>query len=226
MLAADQLGQIAALLRLVAVAADLVDAEVGVRAVGQADRGRGARDLLHRDDVFQIAHAGAAVFLLHGDAEHAEVAELAPQVHRERIVAVDRRRRAARSRRRRKASTVARSMSAVSPRSKFRPGRRFARTPSGHPLPGSIVWITSKPSNSRMAEIQAAVAVLHRCARGGMPRIASRPRSRPCCARPCATNTARGRRVRVRAASGRRRSLGRLRDELSREVQTFFEIRF
>ena len=41
--------------------------------------------------MLQIAHAGAAVFLLDGDPEHAQVAELAPQIHRERVVAVDRR---------------------------------------------------------------------------------------------------------------------------------------
>ena len=40
--------------------------------------------------MFQIAHAGAAVFLLDRDAEQAELAELAPEVHREGVVAVDR----------------------------------------------------------------------------------------------------------------------------------------
>ena len=44
MLAGDQLRQIARLLRLVAVAHDLVDAEVGVRAVGEAD-GPEAREI-------------------------------------------------------------------------------------------------------------------------------------------------------------------------------------
>ena len=72
-----------------AVPVDLVDAEIGMRAIGQADRGRGAGDLLHRDHVLQIAHAGAAILLLDGDAEHAEIAELAPQIHRERVVAID-----------------------------------------------------------------------------------------------------------------------------------------
>ena len=41
--------------------------------------------------MFQIAHAGAAVLLLDRDAEHAEIAELAPQIHRELVVAIDRR---------------------------------------------------------------------------------------------------------------------------------------
>ena len=39
MLAGDQLRQIFVLLRIGAVAADLIDAEIGMRAVGQADRG-------------------------------------------------------------------------------------------------------------------------------------------------------------------------------------------
>ena len=57
MFAGDQLGQIFALLRLAAVAADLVDAEIGMRAVGQADRGGSARNLLHGDAMMQIAEA-------------------------------------------------------------------------------------------------------------------------------------------------------------------------
>jgi hypothetical protein len=88
-LAADQLGQVLALLRLAAVALDLVDAQVAVRAVAQADAGAGAADLLHRHHVRQVAHVGAAVGLGHGDAEHAELAHLAPQVHRELVAAVD-----------------------------------------------------------------------------------------------------------------------------------------
>ena len=39
--------------------------------------------------MFQIPHPCAAVLLLHGDAQHAEIAELAPQVHRERVVSID-----------------------------------------------------------------------------------------------------------------------------------------
>ena len=88
-LAADQLGQVLGLLRLIAVAVDLVDAQVGVRAVGQAHRGAGARDFLHRHHVRQVAHVGATVFLAHGDAEHAQLTELAPQVHGELVAAVD-----------------------------------------------------------------------------------------------------------------------------------------
>ena len=54
-LAAHQLRQVLRLLRRAAVAVQLVDAQVRVRAVRQADRRRGARDLLHRDHVREIA---------------------------------------------------------------------------------------------------------------------------------------------------------------------------
>src|SRR6266850_1192124 len=83
MVARDQLGQVFALLRVAAVAADLIDAEVGMRAIGEPDRCRGARNFLHRDDVRQVANRATAVFLLDGDAKQAERTELAPQVGRE-----------------------------------------------------------------------------------------------------------------------------------------------
>ena len=98
MLAGDQLGQILALLLGVAVAVDLVDAEIRVRAVGQADRRRAARDLLHRDAMREIAQPCPAVFLGDRDAEHAEFAELRPQIARETCWCGRSRRRAARSR--------------------------------------------------------------------------------------------------------------------------------
>ena len=80
-----------------APAVDLVDAEIGMRAVGQADRGRGARNLLHRDDMGEIAHAGAAVIRIGGDAEQAERAEFLPQMRGEFVASGRSRRRAARS---------------------------------------------------------------------------------------------------------------------------------
>ena len=88
-LATDQPGQILAALGLAAIAHDLVHAQVGVRPVGQAHRGRPPGDLLHGHDVREIAHLGAAVLLGHGHAEHAEIPELAPEVHRELVLAVD-----------------------------------------------------------------------------------------------------------------------------------------
>ena len=60
-----------------------------MRPVGQADRGRPARDLLHGDDVRQVAEVGAAVVFRHGQAVHAEFAQLLPEVHRELVAAVD-----------------------------------------------------------------------------------------------------------------------------------------
>ena len=60
-----------------------------MRAIRQPDRGRSPGDFLHCHDMLQIAHAGAAVFVLHGDAEHAEVAEFAPEIHGKGVVAVD-----------------------------------------------------------------------------------------------------------------------------------------
>src|SRR5438445_11542360 len=89
MFARNQFRQIFALLRLVAVAADLVDAEVGMRAVGQADRGRGPRHFLHRDAVLEIAEAAAAILLLDGDAVQAERSYFGPEITRELIAAVD-----------------------------------------------------------------------------------------------------------------------------------------
>ena len=60
-----------------------------MRAVGQADRGRGARHLLHRDAVLEIAQARAAIFLLDRDAVQAERADLGPEIARKLIAAVD-----------------------------------------------------------------------------------------------------------------------------------------
>ena len=74
---------------VIAVAVDLVHAEVGVRAVGQGDRRRATADFFHDDHVRQVTQAGTTVFFRHGHAEQAHVAELAPQVGGEQIVDVD-----------------------------------------------------------------------------------------------------------------------------------------
>ena len=60
-----------------------------MRAVAQADRGRAAADLLHRDAMGEIAHAAAAQLLLDRDAVQAERAHLRPQLDRKAVVAVD-----------------------------------------------------------------------------------------------------------------------------------------
>ena len=89
-LAADQLGQIALLLLMGAVASDLIDAEVRVRPVAEPDRGGCAGDLLHRDDVLGVAEARAAVFLLDRDPVQAERAQARPQIARKLVGPVDR----------------------------------------------------------------------------------------------------------------------------------------
>jgi len=60
-----------------------------VCAVGQRDARRGARDLLHGDDVRQVTEATAAVLLVGGDTQQTHVAKLTPEIGREQIVAVD-----------------------------------------------------------------------------------------------------------------------------------------
>ena len=60
-----------------------------MRAVGQADRGRGARDFLHRDDVGEVAQARAAVGFGNRHAEQAQLAELLPHVGGEFVLRVD-----------------------------------------------------------------------------------------------------------------------------------------
>src|SRR5690349_4136670 len=60
-----------------------------MRAVGQADRSGGARNLFHRDAMLEIAEPRPAPFLVHRDAEQTELAELRPQIARERVAFVD-----------------------------------------------------------------------------------------------------------------------------------------
>ena len=73
-LAAHELRQIARALCLAAIQAQLIHAQVRVGAVREPNRARGARDLLHDDDVREVAEACAAEALGHGDAEQSLVA--------------------------------------------------------------------------------------------------------------------------------------------------------
>ncbi len=57
--------------------------------VGEPDRGRGTADFLHRHTMREVAHAGAAIFLLDGDAVQAERAHFGPQLDREAVGPVD-----------------------------------------------------------------------------------------------------------------------------------------
>ncbi len=87
--AIEQGGQVFLLLGFGAVEVDLVDAEIGVRAVGQADGGGGAGDFFHGDGVGEVAHAGPAILFGHGDAEQADGAEFLPEIGGEIVIAID-----------------------------------------------------------------------------------------------------------------------------------------
>src|SRR6185437_5414784 len=89
MFAGNELGQVFALLQFAAVATKLIDAEVGMRAVGQSDRRGSARNLLHRHAMMQIAEAGTAVFFFDGDPVQAERAHFRPEVAWKDVVAID-----------------------------------------------------------------------------------------------------------------------------------------
>src|SRR5690606_30542897 len=90
--AGAQPGQVLAALFLVAVEEQVGHAQVGMRAIAEADRAGSARDLLHRHQVGEVTHAADAVFRIDGHAQQAELAELGPQVLREGVVVVDLRR--------------------------------------------------------------------------------------------------------------------------------------
>ena len=60
-----------------------------MRAVRQADRGRGAADFFHCHTVGEVAHIAAAVFLAHRDTEQAQITEFLPHIHRKFVVAID-----------------------------------------------------------------------------------------------------------------------------------------
>ena len=85
----DQFGQVAFLLILGAVAANLVDAKVRVRAVAEPHRSGRAADFLHCHAMLEIAHAGAAELVLDGDPEQPHIPHFAPQILGEIVVAVD-----------------------------------------------------------------------------------------------------------------------------------------
>jgi len=89
MLTGNQLGQVFALLRLAAVATNLVHAQVRMRAVGQAHRSGRAADLLHCDHMLEIPQARAAIVLFHRQPEQAEFAHLGPEIARELVGAVN-----------------------------------------------------------------------------------------------------------------------------------------
>ena len=91
MLAGNELRQIARLLAGVAVAHDLVDAEVRMRAIRKPDRAARARHFLHRHAMLEVAEPKPAVFLRRRDPVQAERAHFRPEVERKEVLAVDRR---------------------------------------------------------------------------------------------------------------------------------------
>ena len=89
MFTADQPGEVAPFLLFAGIAVNLVDAEIGMSAVGKGNGRRGAADLLDGHDMLQIRHPGTAVFFGNGDAVQPQIAHLPPEVHRKMIFAVD-----------------------------------------------------------------------------------------------------------------------------------------
>jgi hypothetical protein len=74
MLAGDQLGQILRLLLEAGPAADLVDAQVRVRAVAQADRSGRSADFLARYEMLEIAETKPAMLFFDGDTVQPQLA--------------------------------------------------------------------------------------------------------------------------------------------------------
>src|SRR5262249_25100801 len=68
---------------------DLVDTEIGMGAVRQADRRRTARDFLHGHAMGKVPEAGTAVFFLDRDAVQPERTHLWPEIARESVRFVD-----------------------------------------------------------------------------------------------------------------------------------------
>src|SRR5215218_10017268 len=89
MLAGNQPREIAAFLFGAAMHADLIDAEIGMRAIRQPDGAGRARYLFHSNAVLEITEAGAAPLLLDRDAMNTQRAERRPQIARKAVAAVD-----------------------------------------------------------------------------------------------------------------------------------------
>ena len=89
MLARNELRQIAPPLLVTAVTADLVDAQILMRAIGKTDGGGGSRNLLHGHAMREIAEPGATPFLFDCDPEKTKRPELRPQIARKTVGPVD-----------------------------------------------------------------------------------------------------------------------------------------
>ena len=89
MLTAAESRKIVGLLLIGAVADNLIDTEIGVGGIRKSNRCRGTTDNLHRDNVRQIAHIGAAEFFWCGNAENADVTHLQPEISGEFVGFID-----------------------------------------------------------------------------------------------------------------------------------------
>ena len=92
MFAGDQARQVFRFLRRVAPAPQLIDAQVRVSPIREANRGRRAADFFHRDCVFEIAKPGAAIVFAHRNAMQTQFAHFRPELARKLIAGVDVRR--------------------------------------------------------------------------------------------------------------------------------------
>ena len=59
---------------------NLVDTEVAMSAIAEGDSSTGPADLLHGNDVVQVAHPGASKVRAGCDPQEAHVAQLLPEV--------------------------------------------------------------------------------------------------------------------------------------------------
>ncbi|MND90607.1 hypothetical protein D3C80_826940 [compost metagenome] len=89
MFTGDEFRQISVLLLLRSPAVDLVDAEVGMGAIGKADGSRSPAYFLHRHAMGEITHVGTAELFRNGDAVQAELTHLRPELARKTVVPVD-----------------------------------------------------------------------------------------------------------------------------------------
>src|SRR3546814_14607733 len=89
MLAGYLLRQVFSLLSIIAPAPDLINAEVGMRAIREAHRRGRAGNFLHRHHMFQITKAQDAPFLLDGDAMQPQLPHFRSEGGRRPILRID-----------------------------------------------------------------------------------------------------------------------------------------
>ncbi len=88
MLAGNKFWQIFCALFGRAVTLDLIDTEIGMRAIAQANRRRRAADFFHGNTMSEIAHTSTAIVFRSGDPKHTKLTQFTPEIHGKCIVAV------------------------------------------------------------------------------------------------------------------------------------------